>query len=359
MPTQTQTASATPEFTIIYRVASIPLVASSLNTIHTTLTNNAYTHSPYAAAKGLSKSALSYAEPLQKRLGPIIVRADSFANKGLDAVESRYPYPFKTPTDEIVKDLKGHSDHAYDVANKTIDERVRTPVYHVAQGIDQASRVVISSPVRTVYMCMLMTSFTEIRAYHRLFRMCRPQAPPERYPEPPAGSPDAKYQYQRAYILSKDLRDQLLTYSTEQINQIKAQSVLVQRASATAESISSLATNSYGAAQVKVQGLSDTMLSELQKIQASTAALPSTLQSSFNDISTHLSSTITDLSAVLTSQDPLPEKVHKVRDTVQERVQPLLDAAAVRVQEILGAVKGRLGEKEGQVQQSVNGSGRA
>ena len=80
--------------------------------------------------------------------------------------------------------------------------------------------------------------------------------------------------------------------------------------------------------------------------QASTAALPGTLQSAFQDVSANLSSTINELSGILTSADPLPEKATKVRETVQERVQPLLDTATSRVQEILGALKARVTEKE-------------
>ncbi|KAI0353920.1 lipid droplet-associated perilipin protein [Trametes cingulata] len=331
MATETQqSAPAQPELTIFSRVGSIPLVADSLNTIHSTLINNPYTRSPYATASELSKSALSYTEPIQKRLAPILTKADDLANKGLDVVESRYPYPFHTPTEDIIKDLKGRSDHAKDVANKTIDEKVRTPAYQVAQGIDQR--------------------FAPIVDY---FAVAVNKLHPNGTADKPAETPDAKYQYQRAYFLSKELRDQLLTYSTEQINQIKAQSVLVQRASATAQSLSDLASSSYGAAQSRVHALSDTMVAELQKVQASTAALPATLQSSFHDVSTNLTSTINELSAILTSPEPLPDKVHKVRDTVTERVQPILDTATARVQEILGALKARVSEDKNEVHQSV------
>ena len=140
MATETQQAApapAAPELTIFSRVGSIPLVADSLNTINATLMSNTYTRSPYETATGLSKRALSYTEPLQKCFAPILVRADGLANKGLDAVESRLPYAFHTPTEDILKDLKANSDHAKDVATKTIDERVRTPAYNIAQGIDQ------------------------------------------------------------------------------------------------------------------------------------------------------------------------------------------------------------------------------
>ncbi|RPD60224.1 lipid droplet-associated perilipin protein [Lentinus tigrinus ALCF2SS1-7] len=324
MATQTQEApaAATPELTIFQRVGSIPLVADSLNTINTTLLNNAYTRSPYTTATELSKKALSYTEPLQKTLAPILTKADDLANKGFDAVESRIPYPFHATTEDVIKDLKGRSDAAKDVATKTIDEKVRTPALNIAQGIDQ--------------------KFTPIVDY---FAGAVKQFQPTGTADKPAETPEAKYQYQRAYYLSKELRDQLYTYSTEQINQIKTQNVVLQRASATAHSLTDLASTSYGAAQTRVHALSDNMLSELQKVQASTAALPGTLQSAFQDVSTNLSATINELSGILKSPDPLPEKAHKVRETVQERVQPILDTATARVQEILGALKARVSEE--------------
>ena len=42
-----------------------------------------------------------------------------------------------------------------------------------------------------------------------------------------AASDEAKYQYQRAYLLTKDLRDQLYVYSNEQLKQLQAQSVIM------------------------------------------------------------------------------------------------------------------------------------
>ena len=138
MATQTtQETTRTPELTIISRVAAIPLVASSLSTLHETLTSNAYTNKPYTTATNLSKSALGYAEPLQQRFAPLLTRADEYANLGLDAVESRYPYPFKAAPEDIVKDLKSRSDHAKDLANKTIEERVKSPAANAVAGIDQ------------------------------------------------------------------------------------------------------------------------------------------------------------------------------------------------------------------------------
>ena len=137
MATETQTAPSAPELTILNRVASIPLVNDSLSAVHASLISNPLTRSPYNTAQSISSTALRYSEPLASKLAPIIVRADGYANKGLDAVVSRYPYPFTVQSEDILKALKDHSEYARDVANKTLDERLRTPAYSAAQGIDQ------------------------------------------------------------------------------------------------------------------------------------------------------------------------------------------------------------------------------
>lgn len=136
MATETKTAS-TPEYTSLYRVASIPLVSSSLDTIHSTLSKNSYLASPYSTAQALAQTAWGYSVPIQTRLAPITTRADGYANAGLDAVESRYPYPFKAKPEEISEYVRERRQSASDIANKTIDERVKSPAYGVAQGIDQ------------------------------------------------------------------------------------------------------------------------------------------------------------------------------------------------------------------------------
>jgi hypothetical protein len=141
MSTETKTAHTTaPEYTSLYRVASIPLISSSLSSIHSTLSSNAYTKSPYSAATGIACSAWGYTEPLQARLAPLTTRADEFANAGLDVVESRYPYPFKAKPEEITTYVRERRESAFSVANKTIDEKVKSPAYGVAQGIDQVGR---------------------------------------------------------------------------------------------------------------------------------------------------------------------------------------------------------------------------
>lgn len=137
MATETQSAPAAPELTIFNRVASIPLVNDTFSAVHTSLISHPLTRSPYSTAQAISLSALRASEPIAAKLAPIIVRCDGFANKGLDVVESRYPYPFTVHSEEIIKAFKERSEYARDVANKTLDVRVRTPAYSAVQGIDQ------------------------------------------------------------------------------------------------------------------------------------------------------------------------------------------------------------------------------
>ncbi|KAI0266113.1 hypothetical protein BC834DRAFT_824178 [Gloeopeniophorella convolvens] len=316
MATETQPAPASPELTILNRVASIPLINDTFSAVHTSLSSNPYTRSPYTTAQAISTSALRYSEPiavpLASKLAPIITRADGYANKGLDVVESRYPYPFTVQSDDLIKDLKQRSDYARDVANKTLDERVRNPAYSAAQGIDQRL-----APVVDYLVARLGTQ--------------QESSTPD----------DTKYQYQRAYALSRELKDQILDYSNAQLQLLQSNSVLVQRATETAKSIQNLASSSVAAAQSKASSLSDTMIVELQKIQAATAALPANLQSSFKPVQEGITSTIADLSSVIKSDLPLNEKAGKVRATVQDHVTPVLESASARLQEAIRSLTAR------------------
>ena len=139
MATETQTAPSAPHITVLTRVASIPLINDSLATIHTTLTNNTYTRTPYSAAQAIGSYTYRVSEPIQVRLAPVIERADGFANMAVDAVESRYPYPFKTPTDEVIGRIRKNSVAAVDAANTAIEGKVKTPARNVVKGVDQVS----------------------------------------------------------------------------------------------------------------------------------------------------------------------------------------------------------------------------
>jgi len=282
-----------------------------LSAVHASLISNPLTRSPYNTAQAISSTALRYSEPFASKLAPIIVRADGYANKGLDAVESRYPSTFTVQSEDILNVLKERSEYARGVANKTLDERVRTPAYSAAQGID--SRL---APVVNYLVSRLGT-------------------------QEGSSQTESQYQYQRAYALSRDLKDQILDYSNAQLQQLQNSSALVQRATETAKSIQNLASTGVNAAQTKVSTLSDTMVTELQKVQAATAALPSNLQASFKPVQEKISGTISDLSGVIKSDLPVNEKVTKVRATVQDHVTPVLETAAARLQDAIRALTAR------------------
>lgn len=136
-PDSTTVSQQPPTLTIFSRVASIPLVNESLTTIHTVLANNQYTSVPYITAQNLGKSVYHISEPIQVRLAPVLIRADGLANKSLDAVQSYYPTPFTITSEELRKEVRQRREHAYNTANKALDDRVRNPAYSAAQAIDQ------------------------------------------------------------------------------------------------------------------------------------------------------------------------------------------------------------------------------
>jgi hypothetical protein len=85
----------------------------------------------------LGKSVYHISEPIQVRLAPVLIRLDGLANKGLDVVQSYCPTPFTITSEELKKEVTQRREHAFSTANKTLDDRVRTPAYSAAQAIDQ------------------------------------------------------------------------------------------------------------------------------------------------------------------------------------------------------------------------------
>jgi len=341
------TETETPQLTVLTRVANIPLVSDSLSTIHSTLTNNAYTKKPYSVAAGLGSTAYRVSEPIQVRLAPVITRADGYANKAVDVVESRYPYPFRTPTGEIYGDIRQHGEHAVGVANKTIDDRVRTPAYGIAQGIDQSFTPVVDRFEVVVKKINGKTSDSDV-------------------PSPGDVVPDMqkdKFQYQRAYRLSMGLKYHLFVYTTEQMKQIQEHNVLVQRATATAHNITSALATSYGAASARVQALSDTMLSELHTLQSSAAALPAHAQASLHNLSERIGTVIGEVSGVLRSDAPVSEKLAQLRITIEHQVQPLLASATDTAYEAMKSMQRKSEETADKAtngaQEVANGNGSA
>ncbi|KAJ7140263.1 hypothetical protein C8R43DRAFT_892905 [Mycena crocata] len=289
----TSSSSEAPELTILSRVASIPIIAFSIQQLSSTLSNNRYTAAPYSTAMGLSDAAYKYTTPLQVRLSPLLVRADGYANKGFDVVQSRYPYAFEAQPEDVAGYVRQRSQSAVDYvaerrqnANKAIDERVKTPAITVACDIDQR-----------------LTPFVDYLENTAVTRLHAKSAPA-----------DTQYQYERVYVLSKNVTGQLYDYSN--------QTVLVQRASQTADTITALASS----ANSRIHALSDSLLVELQRVQDSVVATGASVQHSTTVASRELADTIAALREIVTKADmPINEKVACVGAEVHGRVRPLLD----------------------------------
>ncbi|TFL01670.1 hypothetical protein BDV98DRAFT_548322 [Pterulicium gracile] len=304
-PSQSAPAEAS-EASVLSRVWSIPLVSSSISAINDTLNSNPYTRSPYAAAVGISSSAYNLTKPIQQRLP--LQTLDGYANKVMDAVESRYPYPFHAKPEEITNYLQQQKQNT----NKTLDEKVRSPAYQMAQGIDQRFTPIVDYFQLAVDHTNNGTNGTDGHA----------------------NDAESKYQYQRALALSHRLKDNIYGYSNEQLKQIQTQNALVQRATDTAQHIQELASSTFTQAQSRVHGLSENMLSTLQNLQTSTSASAShlrnelsspQLQKNYQEISAGLSTTITHLRDIVSKKDvTVQEKVTLMANEVAERVSPLL-----------------------------------
>lgn len=70
----------------------LAVVADTLNTVHSTLSNNSYSAPIYERAEGVAQYVYEQSKPLQDKFAGPIGQADALANKGLDFVQSKAPY---------------------------------------------------------------------------------------------------------------------------------------------------------------------------------------------------------------------------------------------------------------------------
>ncbi|KAF7356406.1 hypothetical protein MVEN_00973200 [Mycena venus] len=270
-----QSSSSAPELTVLTRVASIPLIAWTINQVSCTLEQNRYTSSPYATAKGLSTSAYKYTEPFQIRLAPAITTVDEYANMACDVVESRFPYPFKAKPEEVAD----YYEQSRLQASKTIDEKVKTPAFTAACEVDKRFAPIVD--------------YLESTAVTRLNTSAAPK--------------DCEYQYQRVYVLSKNVTGQLYQYSN--------QTILVQRASQTADSITALASS----ANSRIHTLSNNLITDLKHLRASFTDTTTAAYHELNDCigSMH--------NIVSTPNLTVNEKISRMVDEINFHMRPLLN----------------------------------
>ncbi|KAJ7224089.1 hypothetical protein GGX14DRAFT_424170 [Mycena pura] len=279
-------SSGPPKLTIFNRVAEIPIIAYTIHTVSTTLSENRYTSPGYSAAKGISASAYEYSTPIQARLAPLMVSVDGYANRVVDVFQSKYPYPFEAKPDEVATYVRERSQSASEFiagrrqsASETLEKRVTAPARSAVCSIDQRFTPIVD--------------LLENTAVERLHTSAAPA--------------DTQYQYQRVYFLSKNVTSQLYEYSN--------QTVLAQRASQTAGSIAEFMHTAHN----RVDAISNSLICELQNLQAS---LTATGAAASNEVGETIS---TLRSIVATPNLPVSEKVTKFSAEVQWRLTPLLE----------------------------------
>jgi len=330
--------------TSLKRVYSIPLVADSISTLHESLSSNGLTRSPYSLGLAVGEKALNLSQPIQDRLAPVINRADGLANKGLDAVESRYPYPFQTPSQEIYRDIKAYPDHAVDAAQRA--------AHSVAHDIDQRLTPLVNRYETAIGRISSRQSGSKT-----------PSENSEGSQEP--FTREARSQVERAYKLTLDLRNQIYTLSSEQLAHHQILAAAIQRITEVVYDINTQITASYlnvkgkgiqlkDTTQAHVHQVGQNIMHQLDKIQATAKALPAHVQANIQPIQERLQQTLSSLAAILKSDSPMSDKATQVRQTVQKEVQPLLSTVLDAAHNYAEASRKLMGRQQHNVESKVS-----
>lgn len=100
---QTQPNGTTaPAFKIVERLDSVPVVHDSVAYAQTLINSTQLTSNLYQTAVGIAARSYEIASPVLTRAKPLIDSADNLAVATVDRAEATFPYPFKTPTEELV-----------------------------------------------------------------------------------------------------------------------------------------------------------------------------------------------------------------------------------------------------------------
>lgn len=116
-----------PHFAIVSRLDGVPVVHDSVAYAQSILNSTALTAQIYQTALGVVTKSYDMATPVLARTKPILESADGLAVATFDRAEATFPYPFKTPTQDliVVKQAKG-----------VYDARL-APMFHQAQPVIQ------------------------------------------------------------------------------------------------------------------------------------------------------------------------------------------------------------------------------
>jgi len=102
----------TPHFQIVSRLDGVPVVHDSVVYAQSLVNSTQLTAQLYNIALGVASKSYDLATPVLSRTKPILESADGLAVATFDRAEATFPYPFKTPTQDLVgvKQAKGIYD---------------------------------------------------------------------------------------------------------------------------------------------------------------------------------------------------------------------------------------------------------
>lgn len=112
---ETQTAPSTsevPKFKIVERLDGVPAIHDSVAYAQSWINAYSLTSSVYQTALNVANKSYEIATPVLTRTKPLLESADGLAVATFDRAEATFPYPFKTPTQDliVVKQAKGIYD---------------------------------------------------------------------------------------------------------------------------------------------------------------------------------------------------------------------------------------------------------
>ncbi|KAG9019789.1 hypothetical protein FRB90_007932 [Tulasnella sp. 427] len=330
-----------PEIKSIDKLAAIPIVHDSLSTLHQTLTT--YVPTAYGYGQALTTSAYSLSAPLQVRLAPLIVSADGYALKGLDAAQAKFPAPFTVKTEDVVQGIKTRKDSAVNAVTK--------PVYGLANGVDSSLTPIVDRIEAAVHNTL--------------------GTPTSSQPSSPEASSsslsdsDTTTQVGRLYHLSVDVKNQIFVLSGEQLKNLQTQNVYIQSATERLHYLNESLARSYLTTKDKsIELVTETrnqanvytsnILSELEKIQAATLSLPKNIQTQLAPLRSEIESSFHEISGIVRSPDlPVGDKLAKVGDHVQEKVQPILKQTTATIQAYVDKYVGKSKEVKEEVKEGA------
>ncbi|KAF8591306.1 hypothetical protein K439DRAFT_1627031 [Ramaria rubella] len=294
----------TTSYTSLIRVSNIPIVESSITTIHSTLSTAPLLRTPYALSLSISSHLTPYIQSASTHypFAPLLTYGDLAANKGLDLAQEKWPYPFQSKPEQVWCDVMS-----------VADLRVVQPASRMAKSVDQSLTPLVDSFSFVVKKIDAdADSKAQLDARARAADDC---------------------QIQRAYALLRVLKDDVLRTPNEDQNALvkNIHATLTAFTQQSSALLAAVRSRSEGAAS-RVHELAIAILSELDKLAPMVSSLTSNTSSTLKD-------TTNNLRDIVASKDPIGQKIPKVGAAVQDGVRGVVEDIVEKVHEIVEDIR--------------------